>query len=349
MHVETIIPLDDWRGAAEAAKQAEAVGFDGVGTAEIAHDPFTPLAFAALATERVRLSTGIAVAFPRSPTVLAHTCWDLQLHSGGRFELGLGSQVKGHIERRFGVAWTAPVARMREYVQALRALWRCWEKGEPLRFEGEHYRLTLMTPEFSPRPTGLPPVPVTIAAVGPDMLRMAGRVCDGVRLHGFCTRRYVEEVAMPRLSEGLSKAGRDRARFEIRGGGFIAAGADEEGVRRAREEIRYRVAFYGSTRTYRPVFELHDLEDLGAELHRLSVQGKWKEMPGAVSDDVLDLFLASGTYDTVVGRIEERFGGLVDVVTLVFPAGTPVGVQRELVEDVRKIPSPFSGHPTDWS
>jgi probable F420-dependent oxidoreductase len=238
---------------------------------------------------------------------------------------------------------------MREYVQALRALWRCWEKREPLRFEGEHYRLTLMTPEFSPRPTGLPPVPVTIAAVGPDMLRMAGRVCDGVRLHGFCTRRYVEEVAMPRLSEGLSKAGRDRARFEIRGGGFIAAGADEEGVRRAREEIRYRVAFYGSTRTYRPVFELHDLEDLGAELHRLSVQGKWKEMPGAVSDDVLDLFLASGTYDTVVGRIEERFGGLVDVVTLVFPAGTPVGVQRELVEDVRKIPSPFSGHPTDWS
>ena len=166
MRVETFIPLDDWRSVGEAARAAEDVGFDGVVSAEIAHDPFTPLAFAALATRRVRLSTGIAVAFPRSPLVTAQIAWDLQAQSGGRFVLGLGSQVKGHIERRFGVPWSAPVARMREYVQALRAIWRCWEKGEPLRFEGEHYRLTLMTPEFSPRSTGLPEVPVTISAVG---------------------------------------------------------------------------------------------------------------------------------------------------------------------------------------
>lgn len=341
MRVETMLPLDDWRAAADAARAAEAAGFDGVETAEVAHDPFIPLAFAAAATERVRLSTGIAVAFPRSPTVMAQTAWDLQARSGGRFELGLGSQVKGHIERRFGVPWSPPVSRMREYVEALRAIWRCWEKGERLSYEGKHYRLTLMTPEFSPRPTGLPPVPVTIAAVGPDMLRMAGRVCDGVRLHGFCTRRYVEEVALPRLSEGLARSGRSRSEFEIRGGGFIATGPDSGAVERAREEIRYRVAFYGSTRTYAGVFAEHGLEDLSARLHRLSVSGKWREMPREISDDVLDLFLASGTYDTLVPSIRERFGGLVDVVSLAFPRGTPERLQRELIEDIRKIPTPF--------
>ena len=228
------------------------------------------------------------MAFPRSPLVTAQIAWDLQAQSGGRFVLGLGSQVKGHIERRFGVPWSAPVARMREYVQALRAIWRCWEKGEPLRFEGEHYRLTLMTPEFSPRSTGLPEVPVTISAVGPDMLRMAGRICDGVRLHGFCTRRYLE-------------------------------------------------GFYGSTRTYGRVFELHGLQDLSAKLHRLSVEGRWKDMAREVPDDVLDLFVASGPYDRIARAIEERFGGLTDVVTIGFPSRTPQELQRDLIQDLKRI------------
>ena len=338
MRVETVVPLDDWTAAGRAARAAEAVGFDGVGTAEIAHDPFVPLAFAARATERVRLSTGIALAFPRSPTVTAQIAWDLQAQSGGRFRLGLGTQVKGHLERRFGVPWAPPVARMREYVQALRAIWRCWERGEPLRFEGDHYRLTLMTPEFSPRPTGLPEIPVSIAAVGPDMLRMAGRICDGVRLHGFCTRRYLEEVCLPRIYEGLRRAGRKRSEFEITGGGFIATGPDEESVRRGLEETRYRIAFYGSTRTYARVFELHDLQDLSAKLHRLSVEGKWAEMPRQVPDDVLALFVAAGQYDRISGEIEKRFGGLTDVVTLVFSSDTPEGLQRELVRDLKRIP-----------
>jgi probable F420-dependent oxidoreductase len=349
MRVETLLPLDDWTAAAGAAREAEAAGFDGVSTAEVASDPFIPLAFAAAATERVRLTTGIAVAFPRSPTVMAHVAWDLQRQSRGRFELGLGSQVKGHIERRFGVRWTSPVSRMREYVEALRAIWRCWERGERLAYEGEHYRLTLMTPEFSPRPTGLPPIPIAVAAVGPDMLRMAGRVCDGVRLHGFCTRRYLDEVALPRLTEGLVRSGRSRAELEVRGGGFIATGADAEAVERARAECRTRVAFYGSTRTYAPVFELHGLSDLSAKLHRLSVAGKWREMAREVPDDVLELFLASGTYETIARRIEERFGGRVDVITLVFPGGTAAGPQRELIEEIRKIPSPFAGHRLRWS
>jgi alkanesulfonate monooxygenase SsuD/methylene tetrahydromethanopterin reductase-like flavin-dependent oxidoreductase (luciferase family) len=181
------------------------------------------------------------------------------------------------------------------------------------------------------------------------MLRMAGRVCDGVRLHGFCTRRYLDEVALPRLTEGLVRSGRSRAEIEVRGGGFIATGADAEAVERARAECRYRVAFYGSTRTYAPVFELHGLSDLSAKLHRLSVAGKWREMAREIPDDVLDLFLASGTYETIARRIEERFGGRVDVITLVFPGGITAGLQRELIEEIRKIPSPFGSHRLRWT
>jgi probable F420-dependent oxidoreductase len=196
-----------------------------------------------------------------------------------------------------------------------------------------------MTPEFSPRPTGLPEVPVSISAVGPDMLRMAGRVCDGVRLHGFCTRKYVEEVCLPRLQEGLERSGRKRADFEVWGGGFIATGPDAAAVQKALEEIRYRVAFYGSTRTYGRVFELHDLQDLAAKLHRMSVEGKWADMAREVPDDVLELFVAAGPYDQLNGEIEKRFGGLTDVLTLAFSARTPTGLQREITQDLKRVPS----------
>ncbi len=343
MRVVTVIPLDSWRKVAPAAQAAEAAGFDGLVSAEIAHDPFIPLALAALATERVQLSTGIMVAFPRSPMVTAQLAWDLQAESHGRFVLGLGSQVKGHIERRFGVPWSPPVSRMREYVEALRAIWQSWEQGVPLQYEGEHYRFTLMTPEFSPRPTGWPPVPVCVAAVGPDMLRMAGRVCDGVRLHGFCTRRYLEEVCASRIEEGLARGGRERARFEVSGGGFIAAGPDEATLRRSIDEIRYRIAFYGSTRTYARVLNLHGLDELAARLHQLSVQGKWGEMAGEVSDDVVQLFAAIGTYPNIAGAIEKRLGGFADVVWMDFPKATPDGLKREIIQDIQRIPSPFQG------
>src|SRR5208337_3037650 len=215
MQVQTTIPHADWRAIPRVAKAAEETGFDGLTTSEIANDLFIPLAFAALATERIQLATAIAVAFARSPMVVANLAWDLQLNSRGRLCLGLGTQVKGHNERRFSVPWGPPVPRLREYVESLRAIWRCWELGEPLRYEGQHYRFSLMTPEFSPPPSGLPPVPVTIAAVGPDMMRLAGRACDGVRLHGFCTRRYLEEVALPQIQEGLARSGRSRASFQI--------------------------------------------------------------------------------------------------------------------------------------
>lgn len=346
MRVTSSIPLGDWRKVAAAAKREEALGVDVLMTSEIQHDPFVPLAFAALATERVELTTAIAVAFPRSPMVVANLGWDLQKNSGGRFVLGLGSQVRGHNVRRFSVPWGPPVPRLREYVQALRAIWRCWELGEKLEFEGEHYRFTLMTPEFAPAPTGLPPVPVTIAAVGPAMLRMAGRVCDGVRLHGFCTRRYLEEVALPHVLDGLARAGRDRATFDVWGGGFAATAPDEDGLAKMRDWIRYRIAFYGSTPAYADVLRLHGWDDLHEELHGMSRAGRWDEMASRVSDEVVHTFAAVATYDGIAESVRERFGGLVDGNGVMFPDDAPDGARREVVRDVQAIPCAFRGFPT---
>ncbi len=280
MRVFTILPMRHWRDAGPAAAAAEEAGFDAVMTAELAHDVFTPLAFAALATERIELTPSIAVAFPRSPTIVASQAWDLQANSNGRFVLGLGSQVRGHNERRFGIAWTPPAPRLRDYVQALRAIWRCWETGEKLDYQGEHYKLTLMTPDFSPEPTGLPMVPVAIAAVGEAMLRVAGEVCDGVRLHPLCSRRYFEEVALPRIADGMRRSGRSRAHFDVFGGGFVATGPNAKTVAEGIQQVRQRVAFYGSTRSYLPILALHGLDELGQKLHAMSLAGRWSEMAG---------------------------------------------------------------------
>src|SRR6516164_9400725 len=244
MRVFTMLPMRRWREAGPAAAAAEAAGFDAVMTAELGHDVFTPLAFAALATHRIELTPSVAVAFPRSPTVLASQAWDLQVNSHGRFVLGLGSQVKGHNERRFGIAWTAPAPRLRDYVRALRAVWRCWETGEKLDFHSEHYTLTLMTPDFSPEPTGLPMVPVTLAAVGEAMLRVAGQVADGVRLHPLCSRRYLEEVCLPQIATGMRRGGRTRENFDVHCGGFVVTGPDDATVAAGMEIARRRIGFY---------------------------------------------------------------------------------------------------------
>ena len=348
MRVETGIPLDDWKKVGAAAKRAEDDGFDGVVSFEIASDPFIPLAFAAVATERVRLGTAIAVAFPRSPMVTAMTAYDLHRQSKGRFTLGLGTQVKGHNERRFSVPWTPPLPRLREYIEAMRAIWRCWDLGEKLAYEGEHYRFSLMTPEFSPAPAKLGPIPVSIAAVKPAMMGLAGRLCDGVRLHGFATRKYLEEVAMPEIDAGLKKAGRDRRRFEVWGGGFIATGADDAAVAKQLQMIRYRIAFYGSTRSYHGVLATHGWEDLGLKLHEMSRKGEWEQMAKAVPEDILGEFTAIGRYDQLARVIEERFGGISDSITLDFGHGAPPGLARELVQDLQRIPAKFDGFPSAW-
>src|SRR5215813_10790095 len=210
MRVFTMLPMKNWREPGPFGAAAEAAGFDALMTVELGHDVFTPLAFAALATERIELTPSIAVAFPRSPTVMASQAWDLHANSNGRFVLGLGSQVKGHNERRFGIPWSAPAPRLRDYIRALRAVWRSWATGEKLDFHSEHYTLTLMTPDFSPAPNDLPMVPVCLAAVGEAMLRVAGQVADGVRLHPLCSRRYLEQVALPRIADGMQRSGRNR-------------------------------------------------------------------------------------------------------------------------------------------
>src|SRR6516225_12372223 len=299
MRVFTTLPQEDLRKVAAAARDVEADGYDGVASMENRHDPFLALAIAGTATERIELHTSIAIAFARSPMAVANVGWDLAGATGGRFVVGLGSQVRAHNERRFSVPWTPPAPRMREYVQALRAIWRSWKTGERLNYEGRHYRFTLMTPGFTPEPIEAPAPAVTIAAVGPAMLKVAAEECDGVKLHGFCTRNYIEAAVMPRLTEGLAKAERRRGNFEISGGGFLATGPDDATVARAFEWVRERVAFYGSTQAYWPVLALHGLEELGQKLSAMTRQGRWGEIAKEIPDDVVHLFAAVGRYDQI--------------------------------------------------
>ena len=348
MRVFTALPQRHWREVGPAAAVAEAAGFDALMTVELGHDPLAPLAVAALATRRAELTPSVVVAFPRSPTVLAQQAWDIHANSGGRLVLGLGSQVKGHNERRFGIGWTAPAPRMRDYVGALRAVWRAWETRGRLDFDSPHYRLSLMTPDFSPEPSGLPMVPVTVAAVGEAMLRVAGQVGDGVRLHPLCSRAYLEQVGLPRMMEGMRRGGRSRLHFDVHGGGFVCTGPDQATVAAEMEKARRRIGFYGSTRTYLPILAMHGLEELGARLHRMSVEGQWDRMAAEVPDDAVRIFAACGTYDELPAAIERRFGGVADSIDVRFPAGIAPGLAGELVRDIQRIPHTFAGFNTDW-
>ncbi len=341
MRVSMGLPVHDWDACAKAARQAEDDGVDVITSNELRHDPFTPLAFAAMATERVALVPSVAIAFPRSPMVIANQAWDLNRHSKGRFVVGLGSQVKAHNERRFSVPWVSPAARMGEYVESLRAIFRCWEHGEKLSYQGKHYQFSLMTPEFSPGPQGLRMPPVAIAAVGPLMLKTAARLADSVRLHSFATKKYVDEIVRPLLAAELTKSGKSFDHFEITGGGFIATGPNEQAVAEAAEKVRYRVAFYGSTPAYRGVFDLHGITDLGVKLTEMSKQGQWNDMARQVSDDVLDLFVARAPYEGLAEAVSRRFGGIADAVSVDFVDGTPASVRRGTIEALRKIPSQF--------
>lgn len=343
MQILTTLPQHDLNLVAEAAQTAERAGYDGIVTMENKHEPFLPLAVAATATHRIGLATGIAIAFARSPMAVANAAWDLQGAAKGRFVLGLGSQVRGHNERRFSVPWSAPAPRLREYVLALRAIFERWEKGTPLDFRGEHYSFTLMTPNFVPEPIDAPPPAITIAAVGPAMLRVAGEVCDGVRLHPFCTRRYLEEVVLPELEKGFRRGGRERASFHISGGGFLAAAADAETLRERLEWVRYRIAFYGSTPSYWPVLELHGLGDLGRRLNAMVRDGAWDRIAGEISDEVLALFCAFGTHDRIADAIAERFGGLVDAVNASAGADQKSDLPPEAIRDVQRLAAPFQG------
>lgn len=333
MRVVTTIDQQDLQQVPAAARAAESAGFDGIVSMENQHNPFLCLAVAATVTHRLELATSIAIGFARSPMVAANVGWDLQRGSRGRFSLGLGTQIKPHNEKRFSVPWSAPAPRMREYVQAVRAIWRCWGEGEKLDFRGEHYTFTLMTPNFTPPPLDTPPPKLTIAAVGPAMLRVAGEVCDGVRLHPFCTRRYMDEVIGPRLAAGFAISARTRESFEVSGGGFVATGASDQEVARMLETVRQRIGFYASTPAYWPVLDLHGLGELGRSLNALSKQGRWADMTRAVPDELVQLMCAVGRHDQLAGAIAARFAGACDVVTVSTP------LPPDLIQDIQRIPA----------
>jgi probable F420-dependent oxidoreductase len=302
----------DLTSVPDYARKVEAMGFDGLWSAETQHDPFLPLAVAATVTSRIQLGTSIAVAFPRSPMVLAHIAWDLAKASSGRFILGLGSQVKGHNERRFSVKWEAPAPRMREVVLALRAIWDCWQNGTKLSFKGQHYRFDLMTPFFNPGPIEHPKVPVYIAGVNHHMCRVAGEVCDGLHVHPFNSPKYLREYVQPAVNEGLKLAGKTRETFTYATSSFVVVGENDAELAQQRAAVKQQIAFYASTRTYEPVLAAHGWQDIGPALHRKSVEGDWKGMADLITDEMLDTYAVTGTYDTIAARLKERYTGLLD-------------------------------------
>jgi probable F420-dependent oxidoreductase len=322
MKVDAAVMAGDLETIGSRAIRIEALGYDGLYTAETQHDPFFPLVLAAEHTERIDLATAIAVGFPRSPTHLAHMGHDLQKFSKGRFILGLGSQIKAHIEKRFSAQFSQPAARMRELILATRAVWRTWEEGEPLRFEGDFYRLTLMTPFFSAGPTGYGPPRVFLAAVGEKMTEVAGEVCDGMFVHGFTTEKYLRETTIPAIERGLAKSGRSRADIELSFPTFMVTGATDEEWLQADAAVREQIAFYGSTPAYRPVLEAHGWGEVQDELNALSKQGQWKEMGKVITDDILDAFAVRGSPSELPGLVMARFGDLVDRISFYAPYRT---------------------------
>ena len=318
---------------ADRARFLEDCGYDGIMSSETAHDPFLPLVVAAEHTSRVELTTAIAVAFARNPASLAHLGHDLNAYSGGRFIMGLGSQIRPHIQRRFSMPWSRPAARMKEFIEALHAIWDCWYDGKPLDFRGEFYSHTLMTPAFSPDDTRHGRPKITLAAVGPRMTETAAAVSGGIILHPFTTERYIRDVTVPIIEETLATAGRDRRDFEIVYAPFVVSGATEEAFDELKREIRDRIAFYGSTLAYKGVFDLHGWGDLQPELNRLSKLGRWDEMGGLIEPDILAAFAVVGEPADVVAQIESRYAGLVDRLTI--ELGDDRATTSELVQRLK--------------
>ena len=312
----------------------EAEGYDGVITAEMSSDPFLPLLLAAEHSERIELMTSIAVAFARNPMIVANLANDLQAFSKGRFLLGIGSQIKPHIEKRFSMPWSHPAARMREFILAMRAIWACWYEGEKLDFRGDFYTHTLMTPMFTPRnnPHGAPAV--VLAAVGPKMTEVAGEVADGMLVHGFTTRKYLRDVTLPAVERGLAKAGRERAGFQLCYPAFVVTGKDEKAWEEARTGVTRQIAFYGSTPAYRGVLEAHGWGELQSELNAMSKRGEWEAMGERITDEILEQFAVVAEPQQVAGALAERFGGLVDRLLCMFPFATDAE-RRAYMEELR--------------
>jgi probable F420-dependent oxidoreductase len=317
--------------AAAAAARQEARGYDGVWVAETSHDPFLPLVMAAQDTVRVDLGTSIAVAFARNPMTLAQVSWDLQAASHGRFVLGLGSQIKPHITRRFSMPWSHPAPRMREMILAIRAIWACWNDGTKLDFRGDFYQHTLMTPFFNPGPNPHGDARIFLAGVGGLMTEVAGEVADGFICHGFTTQRYLTEVTLPALEKGRAKAGKPMDGFELSGPMFVVTGRDEDEMAAAATGVRRQIAFYGSTPAYRGVLELHGWGDLQDELNRMSKEGRWADMGTLIDDEMLATFAVVAPLDEVAGKLIERWSGVLSRLSFYTPYESAPGQFDEVI------------------
>ena len=319
MKVFAGIPRDDIGKIPERARWVEEMGYDGINTNEDFSSPFMALTLAAEHTSKVLLGTSVAIVFPLSPMTVAYMSWELQKFSKGRFRLGMGSQVKGHIERRFSVPWVAPGPRMREYVLSLKAIWNSFQNGTPLRYQGDYYNFSLMTPHFSPGPMDYPPPKIFTAAVGPYMFRLAGELCDGLLPHSFMTAKYMDEVGLPNLEKGLKKSGRSLKDIEIGTGGFLVMGENEEELGKAFEAARTRIAFYGSTRTHKGVMDVHGWGDVCLELNRLAAAGRWDDMAARITDEMVETFATIGTHDQIVDKVNARAGSYATQIGFTLP------------------------------
>jgi probable F420-dependent oxidoreductase len=319
-----------------AIGEMEARGYDAAFSAEINNDPFFPLVLAAEHSERIELTTSISVAFARNPMTVANLAWDLNQYSKGRFTVGLGSQIKQHITRRFSMPWSRPAARMREFIQAMHAIWNCWETGAKLDFDGEFYRHNLMTPMFTPSRKDFGAPGVNLAAVGPLMTEVAAEVADGMIAHGFTTVKYLEEVTLPAVERGLAKSGRSRPELDISSPVMVVSGFDQESFDQSKLAVQGQLAFYASTPAYKPVLELHGWGDLQVEANQMTRKGRWQDMGKLIDDEVLDAFAVVSEDPTAVpGLLRQRYGHLLDTWQCTFETGDR-DKQQQLIKAVQE-------------
>jgi probable F420-dependent oxidoreductase len=300
------------RDVARIARAAEEIGFAGLWTPETQHNGFYPLLLAAEHSQRIDLGTAVAIAFPRSPMVMAQNAWDLQSLSGGRFILGLGTQVRAHIERRYGMAWDSPVARLRDYIGALRAIWQSWQTGERLNYQGQFYQHTLMTPFFNPGPIAHPDIPIYIAGVNEGLARLAGETCQGFHVHPFHSAKYIAEVVRPQIAAGATRAGRAPADVTLVSSVFAITGPNDAAVASVRKLVREQIAFYASTPTYRVVLECHGWQEVGEQLSRLASMKRWSQMSELVTDEMLAVFAVEAPLDRIGAALRARYDGVLD-------------------------------------
>src|SRR6058998_1417919 len=312
MKIDGGLMTTDLREVARVAAHTEQLGYDALWTAEAGHDPYLPAALAATATERIAIGTNIAVAFPRSPLVHAQIAWDLQAASRGRFILGLGTQVKGHNERRYSTAWTAPGPRLREMIQLIRHIWDVWQHGTRPGFEGKYYRFSLMTPFFSPAPLDCPLPQLYIAGLNPYVCRLAGELAEGFHIHPFHSVKYLNETVLPNVEAGLAKAGRRREQVALATTAFVIAGRNRDEIERAKAPVRQQISFYASTRTYIGVLEAHGWGETCLWLNEKAAKGDWAGMPSLITDEMLEVYAVEGTYDEVPGLLKKKYGGVID-------------------------------------